>query len=968
MIYLQKGRGQIIGILEDAFLSDSYACHDCELDMRTWRPSASLATRNYPMCPLPTCVNMARRKRFRSIPSRLFDLAADIRDPVLREFRVPDGTRECCEMCVMKIRKRIKKHFKPTVLTESELASMKAVLSKWGPDWQRLEKLIGKPAKMLRLYFIDNKKTKKLANIVETYYAANPQALAQSLTDGENTDWSSSDEEPEGASDTASAESPNNPTGGSTGSSSSLSILQQPKGDILGMPPNNHHKVVVVSGPEEDRLMPPHGYMPKKHKISEECDSSATETADEENESSPANRHSPKGHLQFGSQTTITMVPSHLGVGQQQQYQVSAMNGPIRDSPRNVQDVISDVIERGLKGPSLVPPIMKGAGNVMGMGGIKTATDRLGNDRGGGIGTRLNESMKSRVLNHHENNLATLSVVNSQQQQQQSSHGVLGTHGHLQDGGGPTGKLLTQHGLQNQIAATITPLPLGAGIDQQQQHKGDNITTVRLPESEPQTLDLSIKKRDSSNVFPPPKSIHNSTTIYRNDNVNQPMYVPQSGLPSHTAPDTFSNFRTTKSPINIPMQSRRPPPPQQQQSHHSQFIMQQHHQQQLQQQMQHQQQMKQPTKGNPKGGGGNAGGPKSVGSITHGTPLNSLSGGQSGMLIQASGGGTSLSPRVENMMRQTPPETSSVGNIVNKVGSITQGTPLHMGTMHLQQGDPSGKQLAQHPPLVRSPYEGNGGNNNRQGPTYQQGPPGHPSGSVYARSPGVPYGSGGSGPGSGNVVGGHEAQQWSSRQILTNDYMTSQQMHRGGNVPQMTQMVGRGDKDSASPRSIMLSSTGGPLQSPQGGGYYEKDQRSASRENMMSRSSPAAEMRTPPPPQRQGVIQRHNTIGPIGSQQQPQGPQSGSMSKSPSPAANRIHVMSHYPPPGKIDQEPIIWRAIKVIIYFSALFSGHEALSSLVDVAVQQPLLPVPHKGDDKGRTPTPTTEQLIALQQMRQV
>lgn len=37
-----------------------------------------------------------------------------------------------------------------------------------------------------------------------------------------------------------------------------------------------------------------------------------------------------------------------------------------------------------------------------------------------------------------------------------------------------------------------------------------------------------------------------------------------------------------------------------------------------------------------------------------------------------------------------------------------------------------------------------------------------------------------------------------------------------------------------------------------------------------------------------------------------------------------------------------------------------------MDVAVQQPLLPVPHK-EDKGRNPTPT-EQIMALQQLRQV
>lgn len=50
----------------------------------------------------------------------------------------------------------------------------------------------------------------------------------------------------------------------------------------------------------------------------------------------------------------------------------------------------------------------------------------------------------------------------------------------------------------------------------------------------------------------------------------------------------------------------------------------------------------------------------------------------------------------------------------------------------------------------------------------------------------------------------------------------------------------------------------------------------------------------------------------------------------------------------------------------SLFYVGHEALSSLVDVAVQQPLLPVPHK-DEKGRNPMPT-EQMMALQQLRQV
>lgn len=38
--------------------------------------------------------------------------------------------------------------------------------------------------------------------------------------------------------------------------------------------------------------------------------------------------------------------------------------------------------------------------------------------------------------------------------------------------------------------------------------------------------------------------------------------------------------------------------------------------------------------------------------------------------------------------------------------------------------------------------------------------------------------------------------------------------------------------------------------------------------------------------------------------------------------------------------------------------SGHEAFSSLVDVAVQQPLLPVPHKDEKRSNVPVSESAQ----------
>lgn len=142
----------------------------------------------------------------------------------------------------------------------------------------------------------------------------------------------------------------------------------------------------------------------------------------------------------------------------------------------------------------------------------------------------------------------------------------------------------------------------------------------------------------------------------------------------------------------------------------------------------------------------------------------------------------------------------------------------------------------------------------------------------------------------------------SSRQIIMNDFLTSQQMTSSSR--------GRSDKESPSPRSAGVAGSPAALY------YADKEQRQ--RAEYMSRASPAehinryllvrfvnAVCRSPapplkwlllndgislfstpsphrtPPPQRQGVIQRHNTGG----------------SKPPSPAPNRLHIMPqhHYP-------------------------------------------------------------------------
>ncbi|KAJ6635190.1 hypothetical protein Bhyg_13774, partial [Pseudolycoriella hygida] len=79
---LEKGRGQQYGIPDEQIPPGARVCSSCQCK--------SVRTR-YASCPLPTCPNPKdhRVKRFRNLPPRLFELAAEIRDPLIQEFQIP---------------------------------------------------------------------------------------------------------------------------------------------------------------------------------------------------------------------------------------------------------------------------------------------------------------------------------------------------------------------------------------------------------------------------------------------------------------------------------------------------------------------------------------------------------------------------------------------------------------------------------------------------------------------------------------------------------------------------------------------------------------------------------------------------------------------------------------------------------------------------------------------------------------
>lgn len=735
-------------------------------------------------CPLPTCPNPKDRvKRFRNLPSRLFELTPEERDPIIKELQIPPNVTKCCSACLTRIKRKMGAQLLGTTpLTDEEIQQFRKQLQEIGPKWKLLAEQLSKSATLLKTIYFHYEKKYGFDQAVNEYYKVHVNEDRRPVTDGDESDVSvtSSDYNENESSGKESSEVKKNE--GTTNDTNSPINLQTPtnkdsagtnsdatmKDERLIPPPLGQPPPLVSSMPNLNAVghpqMIPVMLRTKKH--SEDYDSSATETADEENESTPANRQSsPKtgppsmfGSTKLNSSTTISSISTPS----------------IPNPPANVRDAISEFIERSLKSSSKAPPVpvIKPIPPPV----LQTSSQPKENSSDvtfvGSYQRQETGQNKIQIQPQRRTNsesLATLSVVNSLNQSAPNPPNIPG------------------HALNfSSIAATITPVPPQRPSSNPAADKTTSkpyiptSSSMNQSEPEPQTLDLSIKKPHQSQpqersfptfaktVVPPPTG----GSTYRGD----PSITAQPSLPGQGGfmafhPDIRKSPGTYITPSISPSRVMTMTPHNIQQQQHQQQM--QAHQQQQQQQQQHNKTIKVTPKLSPKvqnqptGSAQQMNGPK--GSITLGTPLND---NRQSIMIQGSGGNQN---QRYDMMRQTPPQNDS------KIGSITAGTPIQMNEKRVHE------------------YMKNSRHSPANHPNVSQAGTGSPHPSQQFTSPYRPQ--------------QHTGEMNSTQALLFSDFLTSQQMqggpqggHRGGpqNFQNTINIISgpAPGKESPSPRSI----------------------------------------------------------------------------------------------------------------------------------------------------------------------
>ena len=142
---------------------------------------------------MPTCINPKDRMKLqRSLPGRLFELAPEIRDPIVKEFQIPLHVTKCCSACLTRIRRKMGPHLLGTTqLTDDEIQHFRKQLQETGPKWSQLSETLAKSATVLKSIYYHYKKKYGFDQAVNEYYKGHlSEDRRPAMTDGDESDVS----------------------------------------------------------------------------------------------------------------------------------------------------------------------------------------------------------------------------------------------------------------------------------------------------------------------------------------------------------------------------------------------------------------------------------------------------------------------------------------------------------------------------------------------------------------------------------------------------------------------------------------------------------------------------------------------------------------------------------------------------------------------------------------------------------
>lgn len=182
--------------------------------------------RRVTQCPIPTCPTPKwRGKRLRPLPSRWADLPPEVKDPIIKEFQIPNDVTKCCSACHNRITRKLgpdaEEPVDPTRWTDEDIDTLRCALREVGCHWSKVaERLPNKTEGQCKSFYFNFKKKYKYDDVVAEYRKSRGKGDGPpTVTDEEESGSSTSSCDEDGtvphplggrdsASDTASAPSP----------------------------------------------------------------------------------------------------------------------------------------------------------------------------------------------------------------------------------------------------------------------------------------------------------------------------------------------------------------------------------------------------------------------------------------------------------------------------------------------------------------------------------------------------------------------------------------------------------------------------------------------------------------------------------------------------------------------------------------------------------------------------------------